>query len=113
VRRVIDDEGHELLAQRLAARCKQGLAADEAGLVQSHGELQSGLERRLVRPQLRAPGAAPGLNAQGVQRVVAGVAQAQVGPGVHQRQVDMARHRPRHIELEARAAHIGHAGGAD
>jgi hypothetical protein len=25
----------------------------------------------------------------------------------------MARHRPRHIELEARAAHIGHAGGAD
>jgi hypothetical protein len=25
----------------------------------------------------------------------------------------MARHLPRHIELEARAAHLGHAGGAD
>jgi hypothetical protein len=61
-------------------RAAQRVLADEGlGLVQLHGEHQAGFQRRFVGPQFGAPGAAAGFDAQRVQRVVAGVAQAQVG----------------------------------
>ena len=77
MRRRVEHDRHELLAQRLAPGLQQRGLADEIGrLVELDGIGQAGLERRLVGAQLGAPGAAPGLDAQRVERVVAGVDQA-------------------------------------
>ena len=105
---------HQLLAQRLALRARSSASRPmkSRGLVQLHANAKPGLAGRFVGPEFGAPGAAAGLDAQRVQRVVAGVAQAQVGAGLVQRQVDMARHLHRHVQLEARAADIAHARGA-
>ena len=113
VRRVGQHEGQQLFAQRLAQRGLQRCAADEISrLVEFDRQREPGLERCFVRPQLGAPGTAARFDAQGIQRKVAGVAQAQAGTGVAQHGVNVAGHFHRHVQLEARPTHIADAGRA-
>jgi len=122
VSRIGQHELQQLLAQRLALRRQQGSAADEvAALAEAHEASQAGFERlfeplferrferRLVRPQFGPPGTPAGLDAQGIRRPVAGVAQAQVSAGGLPFDVDMARHLHRHIQPVARPADTGDA----
>ena len=79
------------------------VAADERRrLVHLDREAEPGLPRRLVGRQLGAPGAAAGLDAQRVDRVVAGVAQAEFAAGAGQRIVERHALVGRDVELVAR-----------
>ena len=80
------------------------------GLSSLTANSSAGLERRLVGAELGAPGAPAGLDAQRIERVVAGVgAGPRSAARLVQRQVDVARHLDRHVELEARPADVAHA----
>ena len=76
-RRIVEhDQAHELLAQRSVPAGPQASLADElGGLVQLQGGNPARLPRASRRVPAPAPGAASLLDAQGVQRVIAGVAQ--------------------------------------
>ena len=87
-------------------------------LVEGDGEHRPGVDRRLVGAELGAPGTSAGFDAQGVERVVAGVGKAGAGEAEAvarrvQGEVDVARHLDRHVELEAGAADVAHARRAD
>ena len=81
-------------------------------LVELDAEREARFPGRLVRAELGAPGAAALLDAQRIERVVAGVAQAEVRARFVQREVDVARHLDRHVQLEAGSADVAHARGA-
>ena len=95
------------------ARSSAALADEVGALVELDREHRSGLERRFVRAELGAPGAPAGLDPQRVERVVAGVGEAAPStPALArlvQREIDVARHLDRHVELEARTADVAHA----
>ena len=110
MRCVVKNKLQELLAQRLVLRGEQSVAADEGrGFVQLHGKHQAGFEGGFIGPELCTPSAASGFNAQGVQRVITGVAQAKIGARFLQGQINVARHLDGHIELKTWAAHVAHA----
>ena len=76
---IVDDDRHELLAQRLrrARAASAGLPMKSSRLSSLTANIVPGLERRLVGTELGAPGAPAGLDAQRVERVVAGVGEAE------------------------------------
>ena len=97
-----------------ACCCGERVAADEGGgLVHLHRVAQSRLPRRLVGRQLRAPRAATGFDAQRVDRVVAGILQAEFGAVLPQRVVERHALVGGHVELVARAADVAHPRRAD
>jgi hypothetical protein len=93
---------------------QQRLAAQEAtGLVPGEGEAEAGLDRRVFFPDVVAPVPVELLHAQRVQRVVAGVPEAEIRALRDDRVVGVLDHLRRHVELPAQLAHIGDAGRAD
>ena len=112
--RVVEHEAQQLLAQRLLATAQQRRAADEvAALVQLHREHQPGFARAFRRAPVRRPRRGVRLRcAARRSRSSRHRAGRRSSARLVQRQVDMARHFHRHVQLEARPADVAHARGA-
>src|SRR5581483_1877323 len=72
---IVERERHETLRQRLVLALEERVASDELCLVEPDGEAETCLPGRFVGQELRTPGAASGFDAQGIERVVTGIAQ--------------------------------------
>ena len=82
-----------------------------ARLVELHRPAQARLERRVVGRELAAPGAIALLQPHAFDRVVAGIAQAELGAGLVQGLEHGDGELDRHVELPAQLAHVGAARG--
>src|SRR5262249_18446564 len=101
----------EALGRAVLSLPPQRLAADEgSAFVELDGMHQARLERRFVWAKLGAEGAATRLDPKCVDRVVAGVFEAKLRPGIAERGRDAGGELRGHVELEAGSANVAHAG---
>ncbi len=110
--RVLEREGDEPPLDAGFLLAQQRLAPDEIPLPERDGEAEAGFERRIFLGDVVAPVPVGLLDPERVERVVAGVAEAEAFAGRDDRVVDRGREFRGHIELPAELAHIGDAGRA-
>ena len=111
---ILERHRQQAARQGLGFGVDQGLAPEEAArLVELHRPAQPGLPRRIVGRELAAPGAIGLLDAQALDRVVAHVAQAELGAGGVQGLEHRDGELDRHVELPAPFPHVGAARGVD
>ena len=86
---------------------ERGAALEWRVRFQLHRPAEAGDQRRMVGPDLRAPGAIALFQPQRLDGAVAGVGDAVRLPGGHQRVVDAQRKLDRNVQLAAELADIG------
>ena len=94
--------GRPLIAQSL-------LSLERWRFVGRQGRKHAGIQGRLARPQLCPPGTPRALRAQGIECVVARIAQAQRRASGVQSLVNVAGHLHGYIKLKTQTTHITHA----
>ena len=108
--RVVEDETGERAGESGRPLRGDRLRAEERSSLGAHREVQARLERRLLRGHVRTPRAVPLLEAQRVERPVAGEHHTVFLAGREQRVEEPSAELHRRVELPAELTHVRHPG---
>src|SRR5262249_58635642 len=111
--RVGQGQTGKLLRQPFGLLPDERLAADEVALVEPDAEAEPGLERRVLRRDLRAPVAVALLEPERIDRPVAAGAQARRVARAPERVPERQTGRRLRVELPAQLADVRHPQGED